>query len=43
MAEIFEVDHFHAVARLAVIQVADDVSALVEVNKMQIEFVAHGI
>src|SRR5438477_13102550 len=43
MAEIFEGSNLQRSARLTVIKIIDHVSALVEVNKMQIELVAHGI
>src|SRR5437763_9513231 len=43
MAEVFEGSNLQRSARLTVIKVIDHVSALVEVNKMQIKFVAHGI
>src|SRR5438034_11647153 len=43
MPEVFEGSNLQRSARLTVIKVIDHVSALVEVNKTQIKFVAHGI
>src|SRR5947199_7076686 len=43
MAEVFEGSNLQRSAWLTVIKVIDHVSALSEVNKMQIKFVAHGI
>src|SRR5205809_5545276 len=43
MPEEFEVDDSNAVARLTVVKIIDDLRALVEVNKIQIKFLAHGI
>jgi hypothetical protein len=43
MAEIFEGSNLQRSARLTVIKIIDHVSTLVEVNKTQIELVAHGI
>src|SRR4051794_39514281 len=43
MAEVLEVDNFQAVARLAVVEVVDDIVALVDVNELQVELLANGI
>src|SRR5205823_14874254 len=43
MPEVFEGSNLQRSARLTVIKVIDHISALVEVNKTQIKFVAHGI
>src|SRR5436189_4681541 len=43
MPEVFEGSNLQLSARLTVIKVIDHISALVEVNKTQIKFIAHGI
>ena len=43
MPEIFETGDLHAVSRLAVVQVIDDVLAVTELDEIEIEFFADGI
>ncbi len=42
VSEIFEVGDFQAVARLAVVQVIDDLVALLKINQLQVKLVADG-
>src|SRR5688500_8250451 len=43
MAKELEVDNFYTISRLAIVQIIDDLVALVEIDQLDVVFVAHRV